>query len=52
LNSGNFKGRLEYFNKIREICKELVVEENYPNALALYQRCLGEFKNMPKKIRD
>jgi hypothetical protein len=27
LNSSTFKGRLEYFNTIREICKELVIEE-------------------------
>lgn len=28
------------------------MEEEYVNAKELYSRCLGEFKNMPKKIRD
>ena len=28
------------------------MDEEYVNAKELYSRCLGEFKNMPKKIRD
>jgi len=47
-----YEGKLLYFSKIREICKELMIDEEYVNAKELYSRCLGEFKNMPKKIRD
>jgi hypothetical protein len=47
-----FLGKMEYFTTIREICKELICEDEYANAIQIYSRCLGEFKNMPKKIRD
>ena len=47
-----YEGKLEYFEKVREIGKELIQEEQYPNAKEIYSRCLGEFKNMPKNIRD
>ena len=47
-----YEGKLEYFNQVREIGKELIAEEEYPNAQQIYKRVLGEFKNIPKKIRD
>lgn len=47
-----YEGKLAYFTTIREISKELIQEAEYANAQQLYSRCLGEFKNMPKKIRD
>ena len=37
---------------MREICKELIDEQEYANAQNLYSRVLGEFKNIPKIIRD
>ena len=51
-NNKTYEGKWEYFNTVREVCKELVAEEEYSNAQQLYSRCLGDLKNMPKKIRD
>ena len=51
-DSKTYEGKWAYFDTVRKICKELVAEEEYANAQQLYSRCLGEFKNMPKKIRD
>lgn len=47
-----YQGKLEYFEKVREIGKELIQDQEYANAKELYSRCLGEFKNMPRNIRD
>lgn len=50
-----FEGKVDYFETVREICKELVADsEDAPlaNAQRLYQRCLGEFVNMPKKLKE
>lgn len=43
-----YEGRCAFFQNIRELGKELVVEEEYDNAKDLYSKCLGAFKNMPK----
>lgn len=51
-DSKTYEGKIEYFNAVREISKELIAEEEYANAQQLYSRVLGEFKNIPKKIRD
>jgi hypothetical protein len=47
-----YEGKVEYFKVVREISKELMAEDEYANAQQLYSRVLGEFKNIPKKIRD
>ena len=47
-----YEGKVAFFNTVREISKELIAEEEYANAEKLYSRVLGEFKNIPKKIRD
>lgn len=52
MDSKTYEGKLAYFKTVREISKELIAEKEYANAQQLYSRCLGEFKNMPKKIRD
>lgn len=49
-DDSTYAGKLQYYATIREISKELMAEEEYANAQQLYSRCLGEFKNMPKKI--
>jgi undecaprenyl pyrophosphate synthase len=41
-----------YVNKVRSMCKDLFEENEYANAQRLYSRCLGDFKNIPKKIKD
>ena len=51
-DSKSYQGKIDFFSSVREICKELMVEEEYANAEKLYSRVLGEFKNIPKKIRD
>lgn len=47
-----WEGKCAYLETVREVCKELMDEQEYTNAQQLYMRVLGEFKNMPKKIRD
>lgn len=47
-----YAGKLEFFQTVREICKELMAEDEHANAQQLYSRVLGEFKNIPKKIKD
>jgi len=47
-----YSDNLMYFDKIRELCKELIVEEEFLNAKNLYSRCLGPFKNLPKLERE
>ena len=47
-----YKECLAYFDKIQELCKELVTEGEFTNAKNLYSRCLGPFKNLPKKQRE
>ena len=47
-----YEGKIEYFDTVRVICKELMEEQDYATAQQLYSRVLGEFKNIPKKIRD
>lgn len=51
-DKGTWKGKLEYFNTIRTICKELIAEDEYPNAQKLYSTVLGDFKNLRKDIRE
>jgi hypothetical protein len=43
---------MQYYERIREVCKELIDEEEYVNASNLYKRILPMYKNMPKKMRD
>lgn len=47
-----YRGKVEYVNKIRSVCKDLLDEGEPANAQQLYSRCLGDFKNMAKIIRD
>ena len=51
-DSNTFEGIISYYNKIRDVCKELIEEKEYANAEALYKRILPMFKNMTKKMRD
>jgi hypothetical protein len=44
--------KLIFFEKIREICRDLVAEGEYSNAKTLYARCISIFKNMPKKQKE
>lgn len=37
---------------MREVCKELIEENEFANAQQLYQRALPHFKNMSKKMRE
>lgn len=41
--------KIIFFGKVREIGKELCQEGEFSNAKNLYSRCIGVFKNMPKK---
>ena len=50
--TASWEEKLAFFNKIRDICKELIAEQEYSNAKNLYCRCLAAFKNMPKKQRE
>jgi len=43
---------MDYYERIREVCTELMEEEEYVNASDLYKRILPMYKNMPKKMRD
>lgn len=47
-----FQDKLVYFEKIREIGKELIVEGEFSNARTLYARCVSYFKNMPKLQKE
>lgn len=38
--------------QIRETCKELIEDGDYPNAQNLYSRVFALYKNMTKKMRD
>ena len=51
-NNATWEEKVIFFDKIREIGKELCAEGEYSNAKNLYSRCLGAFKNMPKKQRE
>ena len=41
-----------FFEKVRDVGRELCAEGEFSNAKTLYARCLGAFKNMPKKQRE
>jgi tetratricopeptide (TPR) repeat protein len=47
-----FEGVMEYYEKIREVSKELMEEGEYNFASELYKRILPNFKNMPRTMRD
>lgn len=51
-DNSTFEARMAYFEDILETCKELVHDQEYSNAKDLFARCLAEFKNMPKKMRE
>jgi len=48
----SWEEKVIFFEKIRNIGKELCAEGEYSNAKTLYARCLAAFKNMPKKQRE
>jgi hypothetical protein len=43
---------MNYLDRIRDVSRELMSENEYVNAIDLYKRILPMFKNMPKKMRD
>ena len=43
---------MDYFERIRDVAKELIEETEYVNAHDLYKRILPMFKNMPRSMRD
>ena len=47
--SDTFDTKLAYFDKIRQLCKDLIAEDEISNARMLYSRCIDCFKNIPKK---
>lgn len=47
-----FKGVMEYYDTIREVCRELITFKEYANAQQLYERIMPMYKNMSKKMRD
>jgi len=51
-DNSTFELRLAYFNDVIDTCKELVQDKEYSNAKELFARCLAEFKNMPKRMRE
>lgn len=44
--------KIIFYDKVRLIGKELCQEGEFSNAKNLYSRCIGVFKNMPKKQRE
>jgi len=44
--------KLLFFEKVRTTGKELCEDKEWSNAKNLYSRCIGLFKNMPKKQKD
>jgi len=51
-DSETFPGIMDYFERIRDVAKELIEETEYVNAHDLYKRILPMFKNMPRSMRD
>ena len=51
-NIDTFEGLEEYLAIIRETCRELIEDGDFPNAQTLYSRVLASYKNMNKKMRD
>ena len=41
-----------FFDEVRQICKEAVIEQDLSNAEKIYKSCLGSFRNIPKKERE
>ena len=44
--------KIQFFERVRITGKELCDESEWSNAKNLYARCIGIFKNMPKKQKD
>jgi hypothetical protein len=44
--------KIQFFERVRITGKELCEENEWSNAKNLYARCIGIFKNMPKKQKD
>lgn len=44
--------KFAFYLKVREVGRELCAEGEHSNAKNLYSRCIGIFKNMPKKQRE
>lgn len=47
-----FETKLAYYEKVREICRELVSFQEYSNASDLYARCAQVFKAIPKVVLE
>lgn len=47
-----FEDLVDYFEQVREVGKEVVVEKEFMNAKNIYTKTLGMFKNMQKKLKD
>ena len=47
-NKETFEGLMDYFERIREVAKELMEEGEFILAQDLYKRILPLFKNMPR----
>lgn len=50
--SATLEEKLKFFERVRITGKELCEEKEWHNAKNLYSRCIGLFKNMPKKQKD
>jgi len=48
----SWEEKINFFDRVRSTGKELCEEEEWSNAKTLYARCIGIFKNMPKKQKD
>lgn len=48
----SFEGRVAWFEKCREIGKELMDEAEFNNAKDVYGKCRGEFDGIPRKIKE
>jgi tetratricopeptide (TPR) repeat protein len=51
-NSETFEGIMDYYQRIRDVARELMEESEYVNAQDLYKRILPNFKNMPRTMRE
>ena len=48
-NTAGLEEKINFFERVRITGKELCEEGEWSNAKNLYSRCIGLFKNMPKK---
>jgi len=50
--NADFPTKVQFFEKVRSICRDLVAEQEFSNAKTLYSRCISLFKNMPKRQKE